>query len=179
MAKNNRKFMTELSAKYNVPFQPIKWSASNTNRISVALIGGKEYNKLADTNNEKLEEIFKNASMGIVTDNSIVVKGNNLVINGRYHDMLEMFRGVSVKKVLRYLDNAKRDKIYYDVCEWLMNDVNRREYLKTIEGNDFWGDYLRLEHYFRTTERYASLGDLFETWEIMAQELAEQEGVGV
>ena len=178
--KNNINFLTELSVKYNVEFQPL-YSADaikkgNLERVHKALIGGQEYNKLGNMKKSELEDIFKAVACGRKADTGITFRGNSVYVYGNRYNVLDIIRGIKVGKLLDILDESKKNARFYAICEWLSDDANRREYLKTVNG-DFWSGYLALEHYFRHTEIKTDLDELVETWIELADELADDEGV--
>ena len=83
-----------------------------------------------------------------------------------------------VKKLLEILDKAKKTVAYYDFCNWLLNDKNRRQYLKTIKNNCFFEDYLTIEYFLQTGEVKAiSDYNRAEALDMIAPEWAEEEGV--
>ena len=180
--KNNINFLTELSVRYGVEFQPLyskeAIAKGNLERVHKALIGGTEYNKLGSMNKAELEDIFKAVACGRKADTDISFRGNNVYVKGNKYNVLDVIKGVKVSKLLDILDGSRKDQRFRGITEWLFDDSNRREYLKTVNG-DFWTGYLAIEHYFRETEIKTDMEDLIDTWIEMADEMAEAEGVRV
>lgn len=178
MATKNIAWFNTFSAKYGVQFQIIK---GNKDTVHVAIIGGEQYNNLAQLKKAQVEKLFKDISMGKTSDmkNTVsVTRTGNVKVNGTNHKFLDIIRGIKVSKLLEILDNSRKDAAFYEFCNWLVDDKNRREYLKTIKGNDLWQDYLRLEYYFQTGEaQRVNQDDLFDAWIALADDLAYDEGV--
>ena len=181
---NNLSKLQQLSAQYNVTFQPL-YSADalakgNTQRVHKAVIGKHEYNKLGSANNTQLENIFKAEAYGQQADDNVtgtVIKSDSVYINGRKHDMLEVVRGVKVHSLLNYLSETKKDSNYYNLCTWLMDSKNRYQYLRTMENGSLIDDYFKLEYFFRTNKIYPTIEDLLSTIEIDLYERAKAEGL--
>lgn len=174
MANKNEKWFNEFGTKYGVSYQVLM---SKNGTVAQAVIGCHRHNGLGQLNKAQLEELFKNSGVAQMGNNVTVSEDKGTVLlNGRKYDVLDVIRGIKVNKLLDIIDESKRTVAYYDFCNWLMNDINRREYLKTVEGSDF-SDYLRLECYFQTGETKSNVEDLIEAWELLADDLAEAEGV--
>lgn len=174
MANKNEKWFNEFSAKYNVNYQILMLKNGT---VYQAIIGGHRHTGLGQLNKAQLEELFKNNGVTQMGNNVTVSEGKGTVmLNGRKYDVLDVIKGIKVNKLLDIIDNSKKTIAYYDFCNWLLDDSNRREYLKTVEGSS-WTDYLRLEYYFQTGEIKSNVEDLIGAWEVLADNLAEVEGV--
>lgn len=174
MANKNEKWFNEFSAKYNVNYQILMLKNGT---VAQAVIGCTRHTGLGQLNKAQLEELFKNSGVTQMGNNVTVSEGKGTVmLNGRKYNVLDVIRGIKVNKLLDIIDNSKKTVAYYDFCNWLLDDSNRREYLKTVEGSS-WTDYLRLEYYFQTGEIKSNVEDLIEAWINLADNLAGVEGV--
>lgn len=174
MANKNEKWFNEFSTKYNVKYQILMLKNGT---VYQAVIGCHRHTGLGQLNKAQLEELFKNSGVTQMGNNVTVSEGKGTVLlNGRKYNVLDVIRGIKVNKLLDIIDNSKKTIAYYDFCNWLLNDSNRREYLRTVEGSS-WIDYLRLEYYFQTGEIKSNVEDLIEAWEVLANNLADVEGV--
>ena len=174
MANKNEKWFNEFSVKYNVNYQILMLKNGT---VYQAVIGSHRHTGLGQLNKAQLEELFKNSGVAQMGNNVTVSEGKGTVLlNGRKYNVLDVIRGIKVNKLLDIIDNSKKTVAYYDFCNWLLDDSNRREYLRTVEGSS-WTDYLRLEYYFQTGEIKSNVEDLLEAWETLADDLAKSEGV--
>lgn len=174
MANKNEKWFNEFSAKYNVKYQILMLKNGT---VAQAVIGCHRHTGLGQLNKVQLEELFKNNGVTQMGNNVTVSEGRGTVLlNGRKYNVLDVIRGIKVNKLLDIIDNSKKTIAYYDFCNWLLDDSNRREYLRTVEGSS-WTDYLRLEYYFQTGEIKSNIEDLLGAWEVLADNLADVEGV--
>lgn len=177
MATKNRKWFNEFSAKYNVTVQVIK---GNMDTVHVAKIGKEHHTALAQLTKAQTEELFKrihDGSCEVMDNKTCVTQTGRVSINGTRHDILDTIKGIKVNRLLDILDKSVKNISYYNFCNWLLDDSNRREYLRTIEEVDFWQGYLQLEYYFQTGEIKSDISDLMQAWEELADRLAEEEGV--
>lgn len=173
MANKNEKWFNEFSVKYNVNYQVLM---VKNGTVAQAIIGSHRHTGLGQLNKAQLEELFKNSGVAQMGNNVTVSDKGTVLLNGRKYDVLDVIRGIKVNKLLDIIDNSKKTIAYYDFCNWLLDDSNRREYLKTVENSDF-SDYLRLEYYFQTGEIKSNVEDLIEAWINLADNLAGVEGV--
>ena len=174
MANKNEKWFNEFSVKYNVNYQILMLKNGT---VYQAVIGHTRHTGLGQLNKAQLEELFKNSGVTQMGNNVTVSEGRGTVmLNGRKYNVLDVIRGIKVNKLLDIIDNSKKTVAYYDFCNWLLDDSNRREYLRTVEGSS-WTDYLRLEYYFQTGEIKSNVEDLIRAWETLADDLAKSEGV--
>lgn len=175
MANKNEKWFNEFSAKYNVNYQILMLKNGT---VAQAVIGSHRHIGLGQLNKAQLEELFKNSGVAQMGNNVTISEDKGTVLlNGRKYNVLDVIRGIKVNKLLDIIDNSKKTIAYYDFCNWLLDDSNRREYLRTVEDCDFWTDYLRLEYYFQTGEIKSNVEDLLGAWEMLADNLADVEGV--
>jgi hypothetical protein len=175
MANKNEKWFIEFGNKYGVSYQILM---SKNGTVAQAIIGSYRHTGLGQLNKNQLEELFKNSGKTDMANNVTVSSSRSTItLNGRKYGMLEIIRGIKVNKLLDIIDNSKKTVAYYDFCNWLLDDSNRREYLRTVENSDFWVDYLRLEYYFQTGEIKSNVEDLIRAWETLADDLAGVEGV--
>lgn len=174
MANKNEKWFNEFGTKYNVNYQVLM---VKNGTVAQAVIGSHRHNGLGQLNKNQLEELFKNSGIAQMGNNVTVSEDKGTVLlNGRKYNVLDVIRGIKVNKLLDIIDNSKKTVAYYDFCNWLLDDSNRREYLRTVEGSS-WTDYLRLEYYFQTGEIKSNIEDLIEAWISLADNLAKSEGV--
>lgn len=174
MANKNEKWFNEFGIKYGVSYQILM---AKNGTVAQAIIGCHRHNGLGQLNKKQLEELFKNNGVTQMGNNVTVSEDKGTVLlNGRKYNVLDVIRGIKVNKLLDIIDSSKKTVAYYDFCNWLLNDSNRREYLRTVEGSS-WTDYLRLEYYFQTGEIKSNVEDLIGAWEMLADNLAEDEGV--
>lgn len=174
MANKNERWFLEFSNKYGVSYQVLM---AKNGTVAQAVIGHTRHNGLGQLNKNQLEELFKNSGVAQTGNNVTVSEGKGTVLlNGRKYNVLDVIRSIKVNKLLEIIDNSKKTVAYYDFCNWLLDDSNRREYLRTVEGSS-WTDYLRLEYYFQTGEIKSNMEDLLEAWEVLADNLADVEGV--
>ena len=177
MATKNRKWFNEFSVKYGITVQPVKF---NEETIHVAKIGNEHHTALAQLTKAQTEALFKRIHDGeceVMDNKTCVTQTGRVSINGTRHDILDTIKGIKVNRLLDILDKSVKNISYYNFCNWLMVDENRREYLRTVEGINRWQGYLQLEYYFQTGEIKSNTKDLMQAWEELADRLAEEEGV--
>ena len=175
MATKNRKWFQEFSEKFNVQYQVVK---GNDITVHVAVIGGERHTALAQLSKAQIEALFKRISEGKAEtmENTVTVTaGGRVSLNGTRYSILETIAGIKVNRLLDILDNSVKNIAFYDFCNWLYDNNNRWDYLKTINGG--WNEYLQLEYYFQTGEIKSDTEDLIDAWNSMAEYLAECEGV--
>ena len=117
-----------------------------------------------------------------VESDVITYKNGKYYKNGTKVNVLDIFKGVPVHKVIEILDDSKKDVKYYEMASWLYDATNRNNYLKTLfpeYGLNAWFGYLKLEYYFQTGETYSTMDNLFEVWEDLADEWDSMELIGV
>ena len=167
MATKNVKWFNEFSAKFGVQVQIIK---GNDVTVHVAIIGNKKYTALAQLNKAQTEDLFKSISKSndTVKENTVCVTSTGKVsLNGTRHNIYDVVKGIPVNRLLDVMDNSKRDQIYYGIGTWLLDDNNRKQYIRSIEysqeGYDKWEpivDSTLLKMYLDTGSReYAEDGE--------------------
>ena len=178
MATKNKEWFKEFSAKYGVQFQIL---TGNDVTIHVAVIGGTEYNGLAQLKKSQVEQLFKNISMGKADtmENTVSVGKNTIYLNGTKYNIIDVVKGVQVNSLLDILDGAKRSHAYYGIGEWLENWNNRLSYVKTIEKDEtgILEKMLLIEGYLRTGKRRFQLIELYNILSDIENEWAQLEGV--
>lgn len=103
MANRNLNKLQNLSAQYNVPFQPLytadALAKNNLEVVHKAIIGGKQVNCLQQYNSESLENLFKSIASGTHNmhepENTTIFNkdGETVSINGNRYKIFDLVKG--------------------------------------------------------------------------------------
>ena len=148
MATQNYKWFSELSAKYNVTVQPIKF---NQKTIHVAVINGKRYTCLAQYTKQGLDDFFKSIVNGEVKqDNTVVIKNNGSIsLNGVRYDMLDVVKDMEYSRICALIGDYKMNGE-----EWQVELANKiTEWFKN-GGLIQWLEYQYQKEYGVTVDEY-------------------------
>lgn len=159
MANKNLSKLQNLSAKYNVPVQPLYTAEAlakgNLDVVHKCLIGGQQVNCLQQYNNEALENLFKSIADGSCNmhapANTTVfnVDGETVSINGNRYSIFDIVKDVDFKTlndlIADYLTNGE---------DWQVETAEKiKNYMKN-GGYVLWLEYQYQKEYGETPEQY-------------------------
>lgn len=145
MANRNLAKLQNLSAQYNVPFQPLytadALAKNNLQVVHKALIGGKQYTCLQQYNTQALENLFKSIADGKnnihAAENTVMFNrdGETVSINGNRYNIFDIVKDVDFKTlndmIGDYLTNGEDWQI--EVATKIKNYMKNGGYILWLE----------------------------------------------
>ena len=159
MANKNLSKLQNLSAKYNVPVQPLYTAEAlakgNLDVVHKCLIGGQQVNCLQQYNSEALENLFKSIADGSCNmhapANTCVFNkdGETVSINGNRYKIFDLIKGYDMVT----LSNMLCEYIEYGQ-DWQVDFANKIRAWLNNGGYVLWLYYQYFQEYNETPEQY-------------------------
>lgn len=159
MANKNLKKLQELSAKYNVPFQPLYTAKAlengNLQVVHNIMLRGQKITCLQQMTHEQLEKLFKGETAEKQAekkqDNTVVfTKNNTISINGNRYNLLDVIKDMEISYVYEIIENYMTHGE-----EWQIEMAEKLRAYMLNGGFVEWLEYQYKKEYGETVEEYA------------------------